>query len=43
MGVLWTKLKMTLLKIGVYSKSNLRLTIEDIFYRLRIGAPGETS
>jgi transposase len=37
--VLWTKLKATLLKMGIYNKPNLRLTIEGIFYRLRVGCP----
>ena len=36
---LWTKLKMVLLKMGIYDKPLLRLTIEGIFYRLRVGCP----
>ena len=36
---LWTKLKMVMLKMGIYDKPLLRLTIEGIFYRLRVGCP----
>jgi len=36
---LWTKLKMVMLKMGIYDKPLLRLTIEAIFYRLRVGCP----
>ena len=33
----WTKLKAIMLKMGGYGKPLLRLTIEGIFYRLRVG------
>jgi transposase len=36
---LWGKLKMMLLKMGIYDKPCLRHTIEGIFYRLRVGCP----
>jgi len=36
---LWIKLKMVLLRTGIYDKPHLRLTIEGIFYRLRVGCP----
>jgi transposase len=36
---LWVKLKVFMLKIGIYDKPLLRQTIEGIFYRLRVGCP----
>ncbi len=36
---LWTKLKVIVLKMGIYDKPFLRLTIEGIFYRVRVGCP----
>ncbi len=36
---LWTMLKMIVLKMGIYDKPFLRLTIEGIVYRLRVGCP----
>jgi len=36
---LWSKLKMIMLKMGIYDKPCLRQTIEGIFYRLRAGCP----
>ena len=36
---LWLKLKLILLQCGVYDKSNLRLVVEGILYRLRTGLP----
>ena len=36
---LWEKLKVVMLKEGIYDKPLLRLTIEGIFYRLRAGCP----
>lgn len=39
---LWVKLKVFMLKIGIYDKPLLRQTSEGIFYRLRVGVLGET-
>jgi len=36
---LWLKLKAIMLETGIYDKPLLRLTIEGIFYRLRVGCP----
>jgi transposase len=36
---LWEKLKVVMLKMGIYDKPLLRQTIEGIFYRLRAGCP----
>ncbi len=36
---LWSKLKGILLQLGVYDKSNLRLMVEGMLYRLRTGLP----
>ena len=36
---LWTKLKMIMLKMGIYDKPFLRHTTEGFFYRLRVGCP----
>ncbi len=38
MDELWTKLKL-IVKIDIYDKPFLRLSIEGIFYRLRVGCP----
>jgi transposase len=35
----WSKLKVILLSNGIYSKKNLRLNVEAIFFRLRTGVP----
>ena len=35
----WSKLKPIILQIGIYNKRNLRLTVEGILYRLRVGCP----
>ena len=35
----WSKLKAIMLEIGIYDKPKLRLTVEGIFYRLRVGCP----
>jgi len=35
----WSKLKPVLHDYGIYDKPNLRLVIEGIFYRLRVGCP----
>jgi transposase len=35
----WTKLRSIMLTIGIYNKSKLRLTVEGILYRLRVGCP----
>ncbi len=36
---LWEKLKIIMLKMGIYDKPCLRKTVEGIFYRLRVGCP----
>ena len=36
---LWEKLRAMLLTVGIYDKPLLRLTLEGIFYRLRVGCP----
>ena len=35
----WSKLKAIMLEMGIYDKPRLRLTVEGIFYRLRVGCP----
>jgi transposase len=35
----WSKLSPILQNIGIYDKRSLRLTIEAILYRLRVGCP----
>lgn len=35
----WSKLRPILLDTGIYDKGSLRLTIEGILYRLRVGCP----
>ena len=35
----WSKLRKILLQIGIYLKPKLRLTIEGILYRMRVGCP----
>lgn len=36
---LWSKLRTIMRQNGVYDKSNLRLTVEAILYRMRVGCP----
>jgi transposase len=36
---LWSKLKIMMKHFGIYNKPGLRLTVEGIFYRLRVGCP----
>jgi transposase len=36
---LWSKLKKILLQEGIYNKRNLRLMVEGMLYRLRVGCP----
>jgi transposase len=35
----WLKLYSIVRSLGIYDKRNLRLTVEGIFYRLRVGCP----
>ena len=35
----WSKLKPIILQMGIYDKKELRLTVEGILYRLRVGCP----
>jgi transposase len=35
----WPKLKMIMLQEGIYDKPNLRLEVEWMFYRMRVGCP----
>lgn len=35
----WSKLKKILLQESIYNKRNLRLTVEGILYRMRVGCP----
>jgi len=35
----WNKPKSALLNLGVYDKPTLRQTVEDIYYRMRVGCP----
>lgn len=36
---LWSKLKMIMLQHGIYDKPNLRIMVEGMFYRMRVGCP----
>ena len=36
---LWSKLKMSMLQHGIYDKPNLRIMVEGMFYRMRVGCP----
>ncbi len=36
---LWSKLRTILLQVGIYYKPNLRLTVEGMLYRMRVGCP----
>jgi transposase len=36
---LWAKLSLLILNHGIYDKPSLRLSVEGILYRLRIGCP----
>ena len=35
----WSKLKPIMLEVGVYNKDELRLTVEGMLYRMRVGCP----
>ncbi len=35
----WSKLRKIMRNIGIYIKPNLRMTVEGIFYRIRVGCP----
>ena len=35
----WSKLKTIMLQEGIYDKLNLRLEVEGMFYRMRVGCP----
>ena len=35
----WTRLRFILLELNIYDKGNLRLTVEGILYRMRVGCP----
>jgi transposase len=35
----WSKLKTIMLQEGIYDKPNLRLEVEGMFYRMRVGCP----
>ena len=35
----WSKLKKILLQEAIYNKRNLRMTIEGMLYRMRVGCP----
>src|SRR6478752_8029213 len=36
---LWSKLKEIMLQHGIYDKSNLRMIVEAMLYRMRVGCP----
>jgi transposase len=36
---LWSKLEKILLQHAIYNKPDLRMTVEGIFYRMRVGCP----
>src|SRR5690606_5875437 len=36
---LWSKLRTIMRQNGIYDKSGLRLTVEGILYRMRVGCP----
>ena len=35
----WSKLRKIMLECGIYDKPNLRLMVEGILYRMRVGCP----
>ena len=35
----WTRLRFILLELNIYDKGNLRLTVEGVLYRMRVGCP----
>jgi transposase len=35
----WSKLKVTMLQEKIYNKRDLRMTVESMLYRLRVGCP----
>ena len=35
----WPKLKLLMLEFDIYDKSNLRMTLEGVLYKLRVGCP----
>lgn len=37
----WSKLKKVLFQEVIYNKRNLRMTVEGMLYRMRVGCPGE--
>ena len=36
---LWSKLRIIMLQHGIYDKPNLRVIVEGILYRMRVGCP----
>jgi len=36
---LWSKLRKIMLQNGIYDKPNLRIMVEGILYRIRVGCP----
>jgi transposase len=36
---LWSKLEKILLQHAIYNKPDLRMTVEGMFYRMRVGCP----
>lgn len=36
---LWSKLKRIMLQFSIYDKRNLRMMVEGILYRMRVGCP----
>jgi hypothetical protein len=36
---LWSKLEKTLLQESIYNKRDLRMTVEGMLYRMRVGCP----
>jgi transposase len=36
---LWSKLRTIMRQHGIYDKSNLRLMVEGMLYRMRVGCP----
>lgn len=39
---LWSKLEKILFQQAIYHKPDLRMTVEGMLYRMRVGCPGET-
>ena len=40
---LWSKLKRIMLQFSIYDKRNLRMMVEGILYRMRVGCPWRIS